>query len=106
MTVERIRIPRAMEITGEPERTLQALAARGSIPGAAKLSKAWTFDERQLRGWVKDRERGQCRSEISTSVAGRGGSVSRLTVGRSEEAYEQAMSRLRNAGQSRSARAQ
>jgi hypothetical protein len=57
-------MPEALAITGERERTLQALAAQGRIPGAAKLSRCWTFDERKLLAWVKqkEREREQCQS--------------------------------------------
>jgi hypothetical protein len=46
---ERIKMARAVQITGETERTLQAAAAAGLIPGAAKPCKCWTFDEARLR---------------------------------------------------------
>jgi hypothetical protein len=38
-------------------RTVQALAARGDIPGAAKLGGSWTFDEAALRNWIEERTR-------------------------------------------------
>jgi hypothetical protein len=101
--VERIKMARAIEITGESERTLQAAAARGEIPGASKPCKCWTFDERELRAWI---ERGKpCQSDDRTEMSGRqrtrssaaksGGRASRLAAGSSEEAYRQAMARLR-----------
>jgi hypothetical protein len=46
---ERIKMARAVEITGESARTLQAAAAAGLIPGAARPFKCWTFDETELR---------------------------------------------------------
>lgn len=46
---ERIKMAAAVAITGETEHTLQAAAARGDIPGAAKPFKCWTFDEVLLR---------------------------------------------------------
>ena len=45
---ERIRASAAAAILGLEVRTVQALAARGSIPGAAKLGGTWTFDETAL----------------------------------------------------------
>jgi hypothetical protein len=53
---ERIKIKQAMLITGETERSLQAAASRGKIPGAAKLLKSWTFDEAKLGKWIASKE--------------------------------------------------
>ena len=53
---ERIRTQRAAEITGLSIRGVQSMAARGDIPGAAKLGKVWTFNERKLRAWIKEKE--------------------------------------------------
>ena len=39
--------------TGEKRRTLQHLASRGRIPGAAKLSRNWTFDLERLEQWIE-----------------------------------------------------
>ncbi|RXG88701.1 DNA-binding protein [Bradyrhizobium zhanjiangense] len=47
-TSERIKVEDVAQITGESKRTIQAAAARGEIPGPAKLFKAWTFDEVKL----------------------------------------------------------
>lgn len=53
MAPERIRIRRAAEILGETVRTVQALAARGEIPGAAKPARNWTFDKEKFRSFVR-----------------------------------------------------
>jgi hypothetical protein len=54
---ERVSVEKAAAILGPPMRTLQALAARGEIPGAAKLGGRWTFDIEKLRRLVRQRER-------------------------------------------------
>lgn len=41
---ERVRVDDAAAILGISARTVQALAARGEIPGAAKICSIWTFD--------------------------------------------------------------
>jgi predicted DNA-binding transcriptional regulator AlpA len=51
---ERIRPPQAASITGLAVRTVQLMALRGEIPGAAKLGGSWTFDEATLRAWVAE----------------------------------------------------
>jgi hypothetical protein len=109
---ERIKMAAAIAMTGESERTLQALAARGKIPGASKPSKCWTFDVVELRNWV---ERGKpCQSDQLTeamsarqrtrsSAEKSGKRASRSPAGSSEESYQQAMARLR--GKERASRA-
>jgi hypothetical protein len=59
MKPERGTIEAAMAILGLPERSVQDLAARGQIPGAAKFGRRWTFDLEKLRRHVKQKERGQ-----------------------------------------------
>lgn len=53
---ERIQSARAAEITGLSIRTVQHLASGGKVPGAAMLSRRWTFDEAKLRHWIASRE--------------------------------------------------
>ena len=53
---ERIRLSEAAEILGATQRTVQALALRGQIPGASKLGGLWYFDEAAFRKWMKDGE--------------------------------------------------
>lgn len=53
---ERATIDEAILIIGLPIRTVQAMAARGEIPGAAKFGRRWTFDLKKLRQMIKVRE--------------------------------------------------
>jgi excisionase family DNA binding protein len=50
---ERIRANEAAAILGIQLRTVQAMAARGELPGAAKIGGSWTFNEAVLREWVR-----------------------------------------------------
>ena len=57
---ERGLVAHACSILGLPERTVQGMAARGELPGAAKLGKRWTFNLEALRQFVKEKEREAC----------------------------------------------
>src|SRR6516225_1669451 len=57
LRVERGSIDQAAAILGLLPRTIQHLAARGQIVGAAKLGRRWTFDLEKLRRFVRDKER-------------------------------------------------
>jgi predicted DNA-binding transcriptional regulator AlpA len=66
---ERARVEYVVDKTGLSRRTVQAMASRGQIPGAAKFGKLWTFDRMKLARWIRDKER-ECLSQaISTSGA-------------------------------------
>lgn len=54
---ERLLIRDVAVKTGLPKRTVQQMAKRGDIPGAAKLGNVWTFDRWQLTRWIEDAER-------------------------------------------------
>ena len=54
---ERGTAKQAAAILGVPTRTIQDLATRGEIPGAAKLGRRWTFDLEKLRRLLKQKER-------------------------------------------------
>jgi hypothetical protein len=55
---ERGTISDAMGILGiDKARTIEAMAARGIIPSAAKIGRRWTFNLAALRTFVKDQER-------------------------------------------------
>lgn len=88
---ERVRSSRASEITGLPVRTVQALAARGELPGAAKLGKVWTFDEARLRAWVRQGEAKACRG-ISIGATASGGRACRFPAATIDAAYERLFS--------------
>ncbi len=90
--VERCRSDSALLITGLKLRQLQAMSARGEIPGAAKLGRTWTFDLRKLRRWVREREEEAACRPISTGVGTSGGRESRFEGTTLDEAYEQALS--------------
>jgi len=49
---ERIRADAAACILGVERRTVQALAQRGDLPGAAKVGRVWTFHEATLRRFM------------------------------------------------------
>ena len=95
---ERIRVDAAARILGVEVRTVQALAARGEVPGAAKIGGLWTFDESALRSWIK--ERTQCPKNLRplNTAIGEGKRYGRdlpLQAEKSAKACEQALRELR-----------
>ena len=57
-TPERGDITDAMAILGiRKARTIEAMAARGELPGAAKIGRRWTFNLAALRAYVEEQER-------------------------------------------------
>ena len=95
---ERVRPQAAVTITGLSLRTVQALALRGEIPGAAKLGGSWTFDEAALRNWIKERiQWPKDQKPLNTPIGGaapygRGSPLADVNI---EKAFAQARSRLR-----------
>jgi hypothetical protein len=73
--VERGTIEQATAIIGLPIRTVQEMAARAEIPGAAKFGRRWTFDIAKLRRFVELREQKVCldaaqwRRPVATGIA-------------------------------------
>lgn len=65
---ERITVEEASPILGLPARTIQQMAARGIIPGAAKFGRRWTFDERKLRAFIRGREEETQRTANASSA--------------------------------------
>ncbi|MBZ9939195.1 helix-turn-helix domain-containing protein [Mesorhizobium sp. BR1-1-16] len=101
---ERVRAPVAATILGIEVRTVQALAARGELPGAAKVGKLWTFDETALRLWIKERSacpKDQEHQSTPTGGAIRYGRDLPLQVANSVKASEQALRKLRQSGSQR-----
>jgi len=76
--------------TGKGARALQAMAARGLIPGAAKIGREWTFDRIKVRRWIRDLEQAACRT-TSMSATGSGGSKYKSPASHIDEAYERAL---------------
>jgi predicted DNA-binding transcriptional regulator AlpA len=68
---ERLRINEAVLKTGLAKRTIQKMAQRGEIPGAAKLGSVWTFSRHKLARWISDAERQCAVSAHSEQVWGR-----------------------------------
>ena len=100
---ERITIEELAGLLGVPIRTVQAMAARGEIPSAAKFGRRWTFDEARIRVWIKDREGEICRERAKTDAtsigeAASGGHGSRSMGPSVEGAYERTMRWLRSGG--------
>lgn len=81
---DRVRADYVAKKTSLNVRTIQQMASKGLIPGAAKLGGAWTFNVRKLDEWVRQAEErhvechGKQRRETSTSAMVSGGPVSRL----------------------------
>lgn len=53
---ERIRVEEAAVMLGLTRRGVQAMAARGELPGAAKIGSIWTFDRTKLERFIADAE--------------------------------------------------
>lgn len=90
----RIRTKDAAEMLGIAPRTVQAMVARGMLPGAARVGGVYTFDCAKLRRYL-DGEEARCRMNISTNVDRSGGLEPPPTDGSIELAYERAISLLR-----------
>jgi excisionase family DNA binding protein len=52
--MSRIQTAAAAAILGVTPRTVQNLAKRGELPGAAKIGKVWTFDRAKLLRYIAD----------------------------------------------------
>ena len=97
--VERVSMEKAAAILGSPVRTVQDLAARGEIPGAAKIGGRWTFDIEKLRRLVRQRERetwqsGRRRPD-ATGAAVPSGRELRFAGAKSDGRFTQVTRRLR-----------
>nr|WP_281414059.1 helix-turn-helix domain-containing protein [Rhodoblastus sphagnicola] len=53
---KRIKAKAAAEMLGVTPRTVQNLAGKGELPGAAKIGKQWTFDPKKLVKFIADKE--------------------------------------------------
>ena len=52
----RIQSAAAARILGVSRRSVQGLALRGELPGAARIGGVWTFDAERLAAFVTQRE--------------------------------------------------
>jgi hypothetical protein len=95
MTEPRVRAVDAAKMLGLTVRGVQAMAAQGRLPGAAKIGSLWTFDPGKLRRFVAAKE-DECRlSQIYTDEEASGGCEPPLPAKNIEKAYRLMMSRLR-----------
>jgi hypothetical protein len=84
----RIQSATAARILGVSRRSVQGLALRGELPGAARIGGVWTFDAERLATFIKQRE---CDAERS-STSGPASSPPRLpTRAQTNAAYERLM---------------
>jgi Helix-turn-helix domain len=54
--IPRIQSAAAARILGVSQRSVQGLALRGELPGAARIGGVWTFDAERLATFVEQRE--------------------------------------------------
>jgi hypothetical protein len=97
---ERCTIEKAELILGLKRRNIQAMAARGVIPGAAKFCHLWTFDIAQLRRYIRERQQ-KCNGKRQQDVFGVAtsfGVASISTGARSGDRFRQATRKLRLSG--------
>lgn len=88
---ERIRVAKAASILGINSRTVQGMALRGELPGAAKIGGLWTFSESALRKWIKERTV----RPRSARTSKRFDDYQPLSVRKSVKACDEALRRLR-----------
>jgi excisionase family DNA binding protein len=88
----RIRTKAAAEMLGIAPRTVQAMVARGMLPGAAKIGGVYTFDRDKLTRYLETEE-AKCRKSTCTS-ADKLGCEPPLTGENIARAYDAAMSKL------------
>jgi len=69
------------------------MAARGAIPGAARIGKFWTFDRTKFERFIAARE-GECARKIYIGEELHGGCEPPSRESSTEKAYELAMSKL------------
>jgi hypothetical protein len=101
---ERGGIDDAVAILGLKKRTVEAMALRGELPGAAKLANRWTFDLERLRTYVSDEvtrqwaenTRKHQRAASDVAISSTAGLVSKAAY--SSGRYAQAIRRLRRSG--------
>jgi excisionase family DNA binding protein len=87
-----------VEILGLPVRTVQEMAQRGDIPGAARFGRRWSFNLEKLRGYVRQKARETWQGKHRPVVTGATPSSehrSRLKVGASDGRLTQTIQNLR-----------
>jgi hypothetical protein len=108
--VERVNIERAGQILGLQPRTVQKMAQRAELPGAAKLGRRWTFNEDKLHTFVRHKERETWRAQKHqpdvTGAKMSYGAAPRSKVAKSGGRYTQIIQQLRASAEKPEKRAQ
>jgi hypothetical protein len=81
LKAERGGIDEAVAILGLKKRTVESMALRGQLPGAAKLAHRWTFDLELLRTYVRDEVKRQCAENTRKHQRAASGVAIPFTVG-------------------------
>lgn len=97
----RVRVEYVAERLCVAPRTVQEMAARGAIPGAARIGKFWTFDRLKFDLFVETRESVWPQNQTSTNEKVSGGSERLSTAGSTERAFARAMSEMLGNGATR-----
>jgi hypothetical protein len=101
MTEGRVRAVEAARMLGLTVRGVQAMAAQGRLPGAAKIGSLWTFDPGKLRRFVAAKE-DECRmNQIYTDEGASIGFERQSSASSIERAYERAISQMRGGSATR-----
>lgn len=109
---KRCKMAGAISRLAEEARTIRDMAARGEIPGAAKMRGVWSFDIAKLDELVSERERAACQRALDARPRRAvSGGMARSTAGFKPQAatssghYGQTIQRLRQAAGKQSATA-
>lgn len=86
---ERVQTAAAARILGVAARTVQWMAARGKLPGAAQIGKLWTFDVAKLRAHIAAKE-AEC-AQAAPKLPPPRGCEPPASEYKAQKAYEQAM---------------
>jgi excisionase family DNA binding protein len=95
----RVQTAEAARRLGVNMRTVQLMAGRGEIPGAAKIGNAWTFSIAKLHGFIEAKE-AECAARAVKPIVPRSAGCERPRGAAAiEKAYDQAMLRMRGGKQ-------
>ncbi|MCW2283670.1 hypothetical protein M2323_001442 [Rhodoblastus acidophilus] len=98
---KRIKAKAAAEMLGVTPRTVQALAGKGALPGAAKIGGLWTFDPKKLTKFIADKEAeiaARAEWELRPPAWKTSHFQPRSSPTKSAQSFDRAMEILRNGG--------
>jgi len=91
---ERIQTAEAARRLGVTMRSVQVMAGRGDLPGAAKIGNSWTFNVVKLRAFIATKE-AECAAGLNKPIPKGAGCEPPHSAAATQKAYEQAMLRAR-----------